>query len=115
MKLNIDLGNKPESMKKDSLPEISSANYPEITFRTGDALELPKSGRLVVDFEVTHTSTNEHKGRKPEHSCTICVKRLVTVNKKGEPEEEAKAPVRKSTASDTESSLDNIAKEQGYK
>lgn len=117
MKLNIDLSTKPDQ----GLKPLNSdpVSYPEVTFRTGEDLELPKMGRLVIDFEVTHESENEHKGRKPEYSCTICVKKLVSVNKKEsakeEAEEDVEAPVKKSTTSDTEESLDSIAKAQGYK
>lgn len=118
MKLNIDLANKPETISNSKPPVPES--YPEVTFRTNDDLELPKTGRLVIDFEVTHESENEHKGKKPEYSCTICVKKLVSVNRKESAKEdadegEAEPPTKESSAKETESSLDSIAKAQGYK
>jgi hypothetical protein len=112
MKLNIDLGQKPESLPTLSKPSLE--NYPEVTFRTDEDIELPKTGRLVIDFEKTHGSVNEHKGRKTEYSCTICVKKLVSVNRKESDEDEVEAPVGKSSARETENSLDSIAKSQGY-
>jgi len=115
MKLNIDLAYKPDN---GLVPEKIGGreNYPEVTFRTDSGLELPKSGRMVIDFEVTHEIESEHKGRKPEYSCTICVKKLVSVNKKESSKEESyESPTKDSTAKDTESALDSLATAQGYK
>lgn len=107
MKLNIDLGSKPGESSKLAVAEtVSEPYYPSFHYDGDKPLDLPKKGKMVIEYVVRSETESTRDGGKEQYSCTIDVKKIVSAEGSDKP-----SP-GKSYTKDTEDALDKLAKKR---
>jgi hypothetical protein len=106
MDASIDLGRKSEYPGMLSSPtpmRDEQVYYPEFTYSGDKELNLPKRGKMTIEFCVTREVEESREGGEDYYSCTIKVEKILDVV--GEKDER---PSKRDMSA--EESLDAIAK-----
>ena len=77
--------------------------YPTFTYSDDEELPIPCCGKMLVEFEETRKEKEVRNG-EVRYTCTISVKKIISVEADPEEEKEERA----------DDALDRIAKSEGY-
>lgn len=83
-------------------PNSDRTFYPEFTYSGDESLELPKKGKMTIEYSVTREVEEERNG-KEHYSCTVQVEKILDVDG-----EHDIRPSRRDTS--TEDALDTLAR-----
>jgi hypothetical protein len=92
MKMNIDLGQKDgmccpcDAPSKTEGPRVY---YPGFHYEGDEELDLPESGEMTIRFVKTGSSENTNRDGKTRYSCSIEVRKIVSVEGNGEEQKSA--------------------------
>jgi hypothetical protein len=81
--------------------------YPSVTYHSDEPIELPESGRLVIEFKKVESRESNWDG-KESHSCTFEIRKITGVEANDEVDESNNAGKVKDEAGDA---LDKLKEE----
>jgi hypothetical protein len=71
-------------------PDSDAIQYPSFTYEDDEPLDIPKKGKMVIEYEETRREESKRNG-KTHYECRIDVKKIISVEaaKKSEKVEKA--------------------------
>lgn len=79
--INEDLGQsykKRYGVGEPISPDSDAITYPSFTYEDDEPLDIPKKGKMVIEYEETRREESKRNG-KTHYECRIDVKKIISV------------------------------------